>query len=163
MKLATYTYNNRITCGLMTEKGIIDIPSSSTGDVKPHSVKEILIRGESCLQQVKALADTAETFIDPRDVRFLAGQRRKRRVRTELGPRSRFQGVARSRHRSATRRHCPAQRNHHRRRPQPLVKQIRARSANSMATSRWASVSFPARIASLTRASASPRACRFSC
>jgi 2-keto-4-pentenoate hydratase/2-oxohepta-3-ene-1,7-dioic acid hydratase in catechol pathway len=72
MKLATYTYENRITCGLVTARGIIDIPSSSAGSVRPHSVKEILIRGESCLQQVKALADTAETFIDPAEVRFLA-------------------------------------------------------------------------------------------
>ena len=71
MKLATYAYGTAITCGIITDKGIIDIHSSCTGKVRPHSVKEILIRGDACLEMVRQLEHTAQHFIDPADVRFL--------------------------------------------------------------------------------------------
>ncbi|MBE0537772.1 MAG: fumarylacetoacetate hydrolase family protein [Phycisphaerae bacterium] len=71
MKLATYAYGTAITCGIVTEKGIIDIRSSCTGKVRPHSIKEILIRGDACLDMVRELEHTAQNVIDPADVRFL--------------------------------------------------------------------------------------------
>lgn len=71
MKLATYTYNNAVSCGLITDKGIVDIPSLPMGDTILHSVKEILLRGEACIEYVRSLQETADNFIDPAEVRFL--------------------------------------------------------------------------------------------
>jgi 2-keto-4-pentenoate hydratase/2-oxohepta-3-ene-1,7-dioic acid hydratase in catechol pathway len=71
MKLATYAYGTAVTCGIVTYKGIIDIRSACTGKVRPHSIKEILIRGDACLNMVRELEHTVNTFLDPADVRFL--------------------------------------------------------------------------------------------
>jgi 2-keto-4-pentenoate hydratase/2-oxohepta-3-ene-1,7-dioic acid hydratase in catechol pathway len=72
MKLATFTNNNAISCGIVTDRGIIDIPTATMSEVKLHSVKEILLRGDACMDRVRGLVDTVEEFIDPADVRFLA-------------------------------------------------------------------------------------------
>jgi len=50
MKLVTYSKDNSFTCGILTKNGIIDIRSKYQGDNPPHSVKEILERGNSCLK-----------------------------------------------------------------------------------------------------------------
>lgn len=46
MKLATYTYKHATSCGIVTEAGLIDIPSNTQAEKKLHSIKEILIKGE---------------------------------------------------------------------------------------------------------------------
>ncbi len=71
MKLATYAYGTAVSCGIVTEKGIIDIRSSCTGKIRPHSVKEILIRGDDCMDMVRQLEHGANTLLDPADVRLL--------------------------------------------------------------------------------------------
>ncbi len=65
-------YENRVSCGIVTDNGIVDIPGNSTGPIRPHSVKEILIRGRECLEQVAKIGETARDFLNPQDVRFLA-------------------------------------------------------------------------------------------
>ena len=72
MKLATYLSRKSVSCGILTEKGIIDIPSSFPSLSGPHSVKEILIRGEACLSEVAKLTETAQDFIPLADVKLLA-------------------------------------------------------------------------------------------
>ena len=72
MKLATYLYDNRISCGLITDNGIIDIPAHTADKIKYHSIKEILHRGDACLAEVAGLADSAGEFLAPDEVRFLA-------------------------------------------------------------------------------------------
>ena len=63
MKLATYTYQYAISCGIVTDEGLIDIPTATAG--KLHSVKEILIKGKSALETVFSLLKT-----DPERIPF---------------------------------------------------------------------------------------------
>ena len=44
MKLATYMYENGVSCGILTDNGFIDIPANSQQQcsAKYHSIKEIL-------------------------------------------------------------------------------------------------------------------------
>ena len=72
MKLLTYLYEKSVSCGILVDKGIIDIPASFPGKIKPHSVRELLIRGQTYLDQVKALAESVHDFIPVENVRILA-------------------------------------------------------------------------------------------
>lgn len=72
MKLVTYSYKNSTSCGIFTENGIIDIPTSMDVDSAPRSVKQILQRGQSCLAEVAKLTETTKNFIDPAAVKLLA-------------------------------------------------------------------------------------------
>ena len=73
MKLITYSRNNSVSCGIVTQKAIIDIPSAAKGRFSPvHSIKEIFQRGDSCLTQITGLVDTARKFISPDSVKLLA-------------------------------------------------------------------------------------------
>lgn len=69
MKLITYSKDGSISCGILTDEGIIDIPSAWRGANPPRSVKEILQRGSSCLAK---LADLADAFIPLDSVKLLA-------------------------------------------------------------------------------------------
>ncbi len=55
MKLVTYRYNDKTSCGLLTGRDLVDIPSAWPGPDAPHSVMEILRRGPSCLQTLAEL------------------------------------------------------------------------------------------------------------
>ena len=55
MKLATYSKNGKVSCGVVIEGGIIDIPASWEGDDRPRSVKQVLERGAECLGQIELL------------------------------------------------------------------------------------------------------------
>ncbi len=72
MKLATFTRNQAISCGILKDEGIIDIPSAWQGPNPPRSVKEILKRGPSCLAKLSELADSAETLTPLDSVKLLA-------------------------------------------------------------------------------------------
>ncbi len=72
MKLVSYMKEPRISCGLATDRGIIDIPSNCKGSLHPHSVKEILIRGQNCLDLISELPYTAAEFLDPAELKFMA-------------------------------------------------------------------------------------------
>ena len=72
MKLATYLHNEAVSCGIITEKGIIDIPSSPHAKVRLHSIREILVRGDSAMAEIAGLADSAGNFIQIDDVKLLA-------------------------------------------------------------------------------------------
>lgn len=72
MKLVTYLKNESICCGILTEKGIIDILSQWPGADSPRSVKEILTKGQSCLDKLRELAVSCKDFISLESVRLLA-------------------------------------------------------------------------------------------
>jgi 2-keto-4-pentenoate hydratase/2-oxohepta-3-ene-1,7-dioic acid hydratase in catechol pathway len=72
MKLVSYMMEPRMSCGLVTDRGIIDIPSNSKGAIHPHSIKEILIRGQSCLELIADLEHTATQFLDLAQLKFMS-------------------------------------------------------------------------------------------
>jgi len=72
MKLASYMLDKSISCGIVTEQGIIDIPSGCTGPIRLHSVKEILMRGEPAWETLQQIRAQPEKIYEPQQVRFLA-------------------------------------------------------------------------------------------
>ena len=72
MKLVTYSKDNSVSCGILNDKGIIDIPSAWQGSNPPRSVKEILQRGPDCLAKLAELAKSAHDLIPLDSVKLLA-------------------------------------------------------------------------------------------
>ena len=72
MKLLTYRCDNTVSCGLLTERGIVDIPSSWQGGPPPASIQEILDRGAACLARVRELAQSARETVPLDAVKLLA-------------------------------------------------------------------------------------------
>ena len=56
MKLATYIHRYTTSCGIVTDEGIIDIPSHTNGAEKLHSIKEILIKDHKAFDILHRLA-----------------------------------------------------------------------------------------------------------
>ena len=59
MKLAAYSKDGSVSCGILTDKGLIDIVSAWNGTNPPRSVKEILERGPACLGKLAELEKAA--------------------------------------------------------------------------------------------------------
>jgi 2-keto-4-pentenoate hydratase/2-oxohepta-3-ene-1,7-dioic acid hydratase in catechol pathway len=72
MKLVTYSRNESISCGILTDGGIIDIPSVWSGNNPPRSVKEILERDSSCLEKLVELTELKGGLIAADSVKLLA-------------------------------------------------------------------------------------------
>jgi 2-keto-4-pentenoate hydratase/2-oxohepta-3-ene-1,7-dioic acid hydratase in catechol pathway len=72
MKLVTFTRNQAVSCGILKDQGIIDIPSVWAGPNPPRSVKEILRRGPSCLAILAQLADSSDILTPLDAVKLLA-------------------------------------------------------------------------------------------
>jgi 2-keto-4-pentenoate hydratase/2-oxohepta-3-ene-1,7-dioic acid hydratase in catechol pathway len=75
MKLATYSKGDTVSCAILTDNGLIDIPSAWEGGESanpPHSVKEILQKGQSCLEQLAGLNLEACKLIPLETVKLLA-------------------------------------------------------------------------------------------
>jgi len=72
MKLATYSRKGTVSCGLLTEAGLIDAASAWDGTNPPRSVKEILQRGPDCLAKLGDLATSGGETIALDSVRLLA-------------------------------------------------------------------------------------------
>lgn len=72
MKLVTYSRNEIISCGILSDKGIVDIPSIWPGPNPPRTVKEILEKGRPCLDKIAGLADSADTLTPLDSVKLLA-------------------------------------------------------------------------------------------
>lgn len=71
MKLATFKYNDSICCGVVTDKGLVDIRSGLKTEFI-GSIKEILAKGVPCLDKVAKLADSAKEFIALDEVVFMS-------------------------------------------------------------------------------------------
>jgi 2-keto-4-pentenoate hydratase/2-oxohepta-3-ene-1,7-dioic acid hydratase in catechol pathway len=72
MKLITYARNESVSCAVLTDAGLVDIPSVWQGPNPPRSVKDILQRGPSCLRKLAELADSSEVLTPPDSVKLLA-------------------------------------------------------------------------------------------
>ena len=72
MKLITYRKDKSISCGILADERIIDIPTAWKDGSSPRSIKEILEKGPSCLAKLAELADLAGDFIPLETVRLLA-------------------------------------------------------------------------------------------
>jgi 2-keto-4-pentenoate hydratase/2-oxohepta-3-ene-1,7-dioic acid hydratase in catechol pathway len=72
MKLATYSRNQSVSCAVLTDAGLIDIPSVWPGPNPPRSVIEILQRGPECLQKIAELAGPADAITPLDAVKLLA-------------------------------------------------------------------------------------------
>ncbi len=72
MKLITYSRNQSISCGILADEGVIDIPSAWPWPNPPRSIREILQHGPSCLAKLAELADSADGFIPLNSVELLA-------------------------------------------------------------------------------------------
>jgi len=71
MKLISYKRNNASSAGVLTEKGIIDIPSVWPGPNPPLSISDVLQRGPDCLAKIKDLAQTCDILIPADEVKIL--------------------------------------------------------------------------------------------
>jgi 2-keto-4-pentenoate hydratase/2-oxohepta-3-ene-1,7-dioic acid hydratase in catechol pathway len=60
MKLVTYSTDESVSCGIMTDDGILDIPSVWQGPNPPRTVLEVLQRGPSCLAKLTQVAESAD-------------------------------------------------------------------------------------------------------
>jgi 2-keto-4-pentenoate hydratase/2-oxohepta-3-ene-1,7-dioic acid hydratase in catechol pathway len=72
MKLIRYRRDIAASAGVLTEKGIIDIPAVWEGPNPPRSISDILQRGENCLTKIKELAQTSEIVIPADEVKLLS-------------------------------------------------------------------------------------------
>jgi len=72
MKLVTYRKKTSVSCGILLDNGILDVPSVWQGPNPPRSVKEILQRGTSCLEKIANLVDSTDVLVSTDSVRFLA-------------------------------------------------------------------------------------------
>ena len=73
MKLVTFYKNNTISCGILTDRGIIDIPAAWQDANPPRSINEILQQGNACLAKLARLAAvSSDTTIPLESVRLLA-------------------------------------------------------------------------------------------
>jgi 2-keto-4-pentenoate hydratase/2-oxohepta-3-ene-1,7-dioic acid hydratase in catechol pathway len=72
MKLVTYSKDKTVSCAILTDNGLIDIPSAWEGMNPPRSVKEILERSPACLEKLAGLIPQADDFIPLDSVKLLA-------------------------------------------------------------------------------------------
>jgi 2-keto-4-pentenoate hydratase/2-oxohepta-3-ene-1,7-dioic acid hydratase in catechol pathway len=72
MKLITYLRNQTISCGILSEDRVFDIPSIWPGPNPPRSVKQILERGPDCLSRLAELINSADSFTPREQVKLLA-------------------------------------------------------------------------------------------
>jgi len=80
MKLVTFAKRNTISCGVLTEKGIIDIPKAWKADDAPKNLLEILERGRSCLEKISQISQSAREFIPLNSVKLLAPLQRPGKI-----------------------------------------------------------------------------------
>ncbi|MHC4646396.1 MAG: fumarylacetoacetate hydrolase family protein [Planctomycetota bacterium] len=72
MRLVTYSRDQSTSCGILTEGGIIDIPSVWPGPNPPLNLIEILQRGPDCLQKLARLTDAVDAFTPFDSVKLMA-------------------------------------------------------------------------------------------
>src|SRR4030042_3461228 len=80
MKLVTFAQHNTTSCGVLTEKGIIDIPKAWKNSNAPKNLLEILERGRSCLEKISEISQFAREFIPLNSVKLLAPLQRPGKI-----------------------------------------------------------------------------------
>ncbi len=72
MKLITYSKGTIVSCGVLTDAGIVDIPSAWHGSDSPSTIKEVIERGPAFLAQLAELAASAKDVIALDSVKLCA-------------------------------------------------------------------------------------------
>ena len=72
MKLVTYSRNESLSCAILADEGLIDIPSAWPGPNPPRTVTQILAKGPDCLARLAELAESADTRTPADSARLLA-------------------------------------------------------------------------------------------
>jgi len=72
MKLVTYSRNQSVSCGILTDAGLLDVPAVWPGPNPPRSVRDILQRGPACLRKLGKLMDSTDILTPLDSVRLLA-------------------------------------------------------------------------------------------
>jgi len=72
MKLVTYARDKSVSCAIRSDAGLIDVPAVWVGPNPPRSVKEILRRGQACLDQLAELTHSADILTPLDSVKLLA-------------------------------------------------------------------------------------------
>ncbi len=75
MKLVTYSKGDSVSCAILTDNVLIDIPSAwddAVGTNPPRNVKEILEKGPDCLDKLDELISSADNLMSLESVRLLA-------------------------------------------------------------------------------------------
>jgi 2-keto-4-pentenoate hydratase/2-oxohepta-3-ene-1,7-dioic acid hydratase in catechol pathway len=72
MKLATYSKEGSVCCGILTDNGLIDIVSEWDASEPPRSVIEILQRGPACFEKLAWMEKSAGAIIPLDSVKLLA-------------------------------------------------------------------------------------------
>jgi 2-keto-4-pentenoate hydratase/2-oxohepta-3-ene-1,7-dioic acid hydratase in catechol pathway len=72
MKLVTYARNESVSCAILTNKGLVDIPSAWQGPNPPRSVRDIFQRGPSYLAKLAELAHSTKILTPLDSVKLLA-------------------------------------------------------------------------------------------
>jgi len=72
MKLVSFRQQNIAKPGLFTKKGIIDITLNWPDSNPPRSVKQILIRGDKCLETLALIEKNCDNFLNENSVKLLA-------------------------------------------------------------------------------------------
>jgi 2-keto-4-pentenoate hydratase/2-oxohepta-3-ene-1,7-dioic acid hydratase in catechol pathway len=72
MKLATYLRDSTVSCGLVVDAGVIDIPLSWDAPDPPLSIRSILERGQDCLDQIGHLTIEKHGVMEFDDITILA-------------------------------------------------------------------------------------------
>ncbi len=72
MKLVTYRHHESISCGIVTNRGIVDIPSAWQDSNPPRSIQEILERGSAGLDRLRLLAESGVPAVSLESVTLLA-------------------------------------------------------------------------------------------
>jgi len=68
----TYVLDGSVSCGILTDHGIVDVPSSWKNADPPRTVIEILDRGPSCLDELRQIVKSAPRAIPLDTARLLA-------------------------------------------------------------------------------------------
>ncbi|MFA5292253.1 MAG: fumarylacetoacetate hydrolase family protein [Phycisphaerae bacterium] len=72
MKLVTFTKNSYISCGVLTDRGIVNLTPQLLQTDSPVSIKQIIAQGPECLKKVHTITAKSTAFINPAAVEFLA-------------------------------------------------------------------------------------------
>jgi 2-keto-4-pentenoate hydratase/2-oxohepta-3-ene-1,7-dioic acid hydratase in catechol pathway len=72
VKLLTYRRDDIVSCGILTDRGVVDIPSSWKGPNPPRNLGEVLERGLLASDQLQRLAGAAAKTIPLDSVKLLA-------------------------------------------------------------------------------------------
>ncbi len=80
MKLVTFTQRDTVSCGVLTEKGIVDIPSVWPEADAPETLLEVLERGTDVLSKLKKLSLSATRFIPLNSIKLLAPLQRPGKI-----------------------------------------------------------------------------------